>query len=144
MNFHLFDVIDYVFNIIDMNTYNMEKLTLWIYQANIWYMFKFVKISNSGNKTCMYHFCHSVLPQYHPITNSRKLFLIVWCFQVHSLFSLLGLNHAYVTNTGRLVGVVGLKEVSILTRRGRIYNKLHTLPGALNHASFLSFGHNIS
>lgn len=74
---------------------------------------------------CMYYFCHSVLPQYNPITNSSKLFLIVWCFQVHSLFSLLGLNHAYVTNTGRLVGVVGLKEVSILTCRGRIYNKLH-------------------
>ena len=35
-------------------------------------------------------------------------------FQVHSLFSLLGLNHAYVTNTGRLVGVVALKEVLIL------------------------------
>ncbi|XP_048751494.1 chloride channel protein 2-like isoform X3 [Ostrea edulis] len=31
--------------------------------------------------------------------------------KVHSLFSLLGLNHAYVTNTGRLVGVVGLKEL---------------------------------
>ncbi|XP_013386272.1 chloride channel protein 2 [Lingula anatina] len=31
--------------------------------------------------------------------------------KVHSLFSLLGLNHAYVTNTGRLVGVVALKEV---------------------------------
>ncbi|XP_050414602.1 chloride channel protein 2 isoform X1 [Patella vulgata] len=31
--------------------------------------------------------------------------------KVHSLFSLLGLNHAYVTNTGRLVGVVGVKEL---------------------------------
>ncbi|GFO05792.1 chloride channel protein [Plakobranchus ocellatus] len=31
--------------------------------------------------------------------------------KVHSLFSLLGLNHAFVTNTGRLVGVVGLKEL---------------------------------
>ncbi|XP_070207143.1 chloride channel protein 2-like [Littorina saxatilis] len=31
--------------------------------------------------------------------------------KVHSLFSLLGLNHAYVTNTGRLVGVVGLKQL---------------------------------
>ncbi|KAL4221849.1 Chloride channel protein 2 [Mactra antiquata] len=31
--------------------------------------------------------------------------------KVHSLFSLLGLNHAYVTNTGRLVGVVALKEL---------------------------------
>ncbi|XP_041377923.1 chloride channel protein 2-like [Gigantopelta aegis] len=33
--------------------------------------------------------------------------------KVHSLFSLLGLNHAYVTNTGKLVGVVGLKELRI-------------------------------
>lgn len=31
--------------------------------------------------------------------------------QVHSLFSLLGLNRAYVTEQGRLVGVVALKEV---------------------------------
>ncbi|KAL3862118.1 hypothetical protein ACJMK2_008110 [Sinanodonta woodiana] len=31
--------------------------------------------------------------------------------KVHSLFSLLALNHAYVTNTGRLVGVVALKEL---------------------------------
>ena len=28
------------------------------------------------------------------------------------MFSLLGLNHAYVTTLGRLVGVVALKEVS--------------------------------
>ncbi|PVD36643.1 hypothetical protein C0Q70_03629 [Pomacea canaliculata] len=31
--------------------------------------------------------------------------------EVHSLFSLLGLNHAYVTNIGHLVGVVGLQEL---------------------------------
>lgn len=31
--------------------------------------------------------------------------------QVHSLFSMLGLNHAYVTAIGRLIGVVALKEV---------------------------------
>ncbi|KAK3583412.1 hypothetical protein CHS0354_040381 [Potamilus streckersoni] len=31
--------------------------------------------------------------------------------KVHSLFSLLALNHAYVTNTGRLVGIVALKEL---------------------------------
>ncbi|XP_052224832.1 chloride channel protein 2-like [Dreissena polymorpha] len=31
--------------------------------------------------------------------------------KVHSLFSLLGLNHAYVTNTGRLIGVVALKDL---------------------------------
>lgn len=33
--------------------------------------------------------------------------------KVHSVFSLVGVNHAYVTAIGRLVGVVGLKEVSI-------------------------------
>ncbi|GMT15335.1 hypothetical protein PFISCL1PPCAC_6632, partial [Pristionchus fissidentatus] len=32
-------------------------------------------------------------------------------FKVHTLFSLLGLNHAYVTERGRLVGVVSLKEL---------------------------------
>lgn len=31
--------------------------------------------------------------------------------KVHSLFSLLGLSHAYVTALGRLVGVVALKEL---------------------------------
>lgn len=31
--------------------------------------------------------------------------------KVHSLFSMIGINHAYVTNTGKLVGVVALKEV---------------------------------
>ncbi|XP_049954141.1 chloride channel protein 2 isoform X1 [Schistocerca serialis cubense] len=31
--------------------------------------------------------------------------------KVHSLFSMVGINHAYVTATGRLIGVVGLKEL---------------------------------
>lgn len=31
--------------------------------------------------------------------------------KVHSLFSMVGINNAYVTRMGRLVGVVGLKEV---------------------------------
>lgn len=31
--------------------------------------------------------------------------------KVHSLFSLLGLSHAFVTNIGKLIGVVGLKEL---------------------------------
>lgn len=31
--------------------------------------------------------------------------------KVHSLFSMLGLNHAYVTAIGRLIGVVALKEL---------------------------------
>lgn len=34
-------------------------------------------------------------------------------YKVHSLFSMLGLNHAYVTSIGRLVGVVALKDVRI-------------------------------
>ena len=34
-------------------------------------------------------------------------------FQIHSLFSLLGLEMAYVTSRGRLTGVVGLKEVNV-------------------------------
>lgn len=33
--------------------------------------------------------------------------------KVHSMFSMLGINHAYVTRTGRLVGVVALKEVNL-------------------------------
>lgn len=32
--------------------------------------------------------------------------------KAHALFSMLGLNHAYVTSIGRLVGVVALKDVS--------------------------------
>ncbi|KAG5672631.1 hypothetical protein PVAND_002745 [Polypedilum vanderplanki] len=31
--------------------------------------------------------------------------------KVHSLFSMIGINHAYVTHVGRLVGVVALKEL---------------------------------
>lgn len=32
-------------------------------------------------------------------------------YRVHTLFSMLGLNHAYVTSFGRLVGVVALKDI---------------------------------
>lgn len=32
--------------------------------------------------------------------------------KVHSLFSMIGINHAYVTHIGKLVGVVALKEVN--------------------------------
>jgi len=31
--------------------------------------------------------------------------------KVHSMFSLLGINHAYVTAIGELIGIVSLKEV---------------------------------
>lgn len=41
--------------------------------------------------------------------------------KVHSVFSLVGVNHAYVTAIGRLVGVVGLKEVSFLNTIIQIY-----------------------
>lgn len=34
-------------------------------------------------------------------------------YRVHTLFSMLGLNHAYVTSFGRLVGVVALKDIRI-------------------------------
>ncbi|CAD5221057.1 unnamed protein product [Bursaphelenchus okinawaensis] len=34
-------------------------------------------------------------------------------YKVHQLFSLLGLNHAYVTHRGRLAGVVALRELRI-------------------------------
>ena len=33
--------------------------------------------------------------------------------QIHSLFSILALSHAYVTSIGKLVGVVTLSDVSI-------------------------------
>ena len=33
------------------------------------------------------------------------------CVQVHSMFSMLGVNTAYVTTLGRLIGVVGLVEL---------------------------------
>lgn len=33
--------------------------------------------------------------------------------KVHSIFSLVGVNHAYVTAIGKLIGVVALKEVTI-------------------------------
>ncbi|XP_037076160.1 uncharacterized protein LOC119097211 [Pollicipes pollicipes] len=43
--------------------------------------------------------------------------------KVHSLFSMLGLNHAYVTAIGRLIGVVALKEL-----RHAIQRANHFLP----------------
>ena len=38
--------------------------------------------------------------------------------KVHSMFSLLGVNHAYVTTIGQLIGIVSLKEVSaVITKK---------------------------
>lgn len=49
--------------------------------------------------------------------------------KVHSLFSMIGINHAYVTKIGRLVGVVALKEVFSLA--------INILP-AITHLNFCS------
>ncbi|XP_064610783.1 chloride channel protein 2-like isoform X2 [Liolophura sinensis] len=51
--------------------------------------------------------------------------------KVHSLFSLLGLNHAYVTNTGKLVGVVALKELRHAIQ-GRLEEQENSKKGGKN------------
>jgi len=38
-------------------------------------------------------------------------------YRVHTLFSMLGLNHAYVTSFGRLVGIVALKDIRLALER---------------------------
>ncbi len=42
------------------------------------------------------------------LTDDNTTFMV----QVHSMFSLLGVNHAYVTTIGKLIGIVSLTEVS--------------------------------
>ncbi|XP_018013594.1 chloride channel protein 2 isoform X3 [Hyalella azteca] len=53
--------------------------------------------------------------------------------RVHSLFSLLGINHAYVTNIGRLRGVVALKELR-LAIEGTTQDKQRQKPVAIQVA----------
>ena len=54
--------------------------------------------------------------------------------KVHSLFSMVGVNHAYVTAIGRLVGVVGLKEVRLCHKFVlSIYIKLLNLSSIFTH-----------
>ena len=48
--------------------------------------------------------------------------------KVHSLFSLLGLGHAYVTSVGRLVGVVSLKELRLAILGNTPNNKPQNRP----------------
>ncbi|MBN3277900.1 CLCN2 protein, partial [Polyodon spathula] len=43
--------------------------------------------------------------------NDEKFLLVKYWPQTHTIFSLLGLDHAYVTSIGRLIGVVSLKEL---------------------------------
>lgn len=47
--------------------------------------------------------------------------------KVHSLFSMVGVNHAYVTAIGRLIGVVGLKEVCTPKKINQILDTLKKL-----------------
>ena len=42
--------------------------------------------------------------------------------KVHSMFSLLGVNHAYVTTIGQLIGIVSLKEVRTTSFVNKIKN----------------------
>ena len=41
----------------------------------------------------------------------KDIFLLDINFQVHMFFSMMNMGRAYVTATGRLIGVVGLKEL---------------------------------
>lgn len=50
--------------------------------------------------------------------------------QTHTIFSLLGLDHAYVTSIGRLVGMVSLKEVSEAGGVGVVGGARRGAPGA--------------
>lgn len=41
-------------------------------------------------------------------------------FKVHSLFSMLGLKHGYVTTLGKLIGVISLQDVSFRQSKSHI------------------------
>ncbi|KAH7724780.1 Protein CLH-4 a [Aphelenchoides avenae] len=49
-------------------------------------------------------------------------------FKIHSLFSLLGLNRAYVTKCGRLVGVVALRDLRIAVEKVQMGQLSSTSP----------------
>ena len=55
-------------------------------------------------KAVRFEDCHIDPAPFHLVEKTSLL-------KVHSLFSMLGVNHAYVTALGRLIGVVGLKEL---------------------------------
>ncbi|KAI1726742.1 voltage gated chloride channel domain-containing protein [Ditylenchus destructor] len=58
-------------------------------------------------------------------------------YKVHTLFSLLGLNHAYVTHRGKLIGVVALRELRLAL--ANIYTR-GAVPPATSQ-SHLASGH---
>ncbi|CAH1972133.1 unnamed protein product [Acanthoscelides obtectus] len=53
--------------------------------------------------------------------------------KVHSLFSMVGVNHAYVTAIGKLVGVVGLKELRKAIEEANSGNLLPRPEGCYQH-----------
>lgn len=50
-------------------------------------------------------------PTAHPVPLGIKAKVSLPTLQTHTIFSLLGVDHAYVTSIGRLIGIVTLKEV---------------------------------
>uniref|UniRef100_A0A4W6DD92 Chloride voltage-gated channel 1 n=1 Tax=Lates calcarifer TaxID=8187 RepID=A0A4W6DD92_LATCA len=62
--------------------------------------------------TCVCSHASRILSQYNTF-NTDWIMLLSFSVitQTHTLFSLLGLSHAYVTSIGKLVGVVALKEL---------------------------------
>lgn len=83
--------------------------------------FHAVKQPYSSSFTCAEKFFSriSAVMQAQHCHTTMHLTLTGWCpfsfiTQTHTLFSLLGLSHAYVTSIGKLVGVVALKEVKSL------------------------------
>lgn len=56
----------------------------------------------------------SALPSPEQELSANRILSSSLITQTHTLFSLLGLSHAYVTSIGKLVGVVALKEVHLL------------------------------
>ncbi|KAK9880654.1 hypothetical protein WA026_011893 [Henosepilachna vigintioctopunctata] len=58
--------------------------------------------------------------------------------KVHFLFSMMGLNHAYVTSIGKLVGVVGLKELrkAIEDANSGIFKNNHEIVKDIRNSKF--------
>lgn len=56
-------------------------------------------------KPVEFHTCHVDPAPFQLVERTSLL-------KVHSMFSLLGVNRAYVTTIGRLIGIVSLTEVS--------------------------------
>lgn len=62
--------------------------------------------ANEMLKPVDFHTCHVDPAPFQLVERTSLL-------KVHSMFSLLGVNRAYVTTIGRLIGIVSLSEVSL-------------------------------